>query len=215
MPNGALSMPRLEFWYEFASPYSYLSAMRIEELAAKSGVSIDWKPFLLGPIFRAQGMNDTPFRLYPKRGQYMVRDMERLCTARGLPFKPSPLFPQNGLRAARLALVGTEEGWTPGFTCEIFLRQFRDQADISGDVVLIEALRVVGQDADDLIANIDTPPVKDALRTQTETAAALGIFGAPTFVTADGELFWGDDRLEQALGWAAQGGAPEASGRKY
>lgn len=208
-------MPHLEFWYEFASTYSYLSVMRIEELAAKSGVGVVWKPFLLGPIFQAQGMSNTPFRLYPKRGQYMVRDMERLCEARGLPFKLSPLFPQNGLKAARLALSGAEAGWAPRFTRAVFLRQFRDQADISSDAVLAEALRVAGQDADDILAQIESPSVKDALKAQTQTAAALDIFGAPTFVTADGELFWGDDRLEQALEWASRRDLLGTDGRKY
>ncbi len=84
---------RLEFWYEFASTYSYLSAMRIEALAASAGVEIVWKPLLLGPIFRAQGWDNSPFNIYPAKGKYMVRDMERLAAARGLPFRlprPSP-----------------------------------------------------------------------------------------------------------------------------
>ena len=196
-------MPQLEFWYEFASTYSYLSVMRIEELAAKRGVSVEWKPFLLGPIFLEQGWRDTPFRLYPRKGLYMVRDMERLCAARGLPFKLSRLFPQNGLNAARLALIGAREGWAPAFTREVFLRQFRDEADISGKTVLAEALETVGQDPQVLLSRIQDQAVKDALKFQTDTAASLGIFGAPTFLTEDNELFWGDDRLEQAMDWAA------------
>jgi 2-hydroxychromene-2-carboxylate isomerase len=196
-------MPQLEFWYEFASTYTYLSVMRIEELAAKRGVSVEWKPFLLGPIFLAQGWRDTPFRIYPKKGLYMVRDMERLCAARGLPFKLSRLFPQNGLSAARLAFIGAKEGWAPVFTREVFSRQFRDEADISDKTVLAEALRTIGQDPGDLMARIQEPAVKEAMKSQTDTAASLGIFGAPTFITENNELFWGDDRLEQAVDWAA------------
>jgi len=198
-------MPKLEFWYEFASTYSYLSVMRIEELAARRGVEVEWKPFLLGPIFQAQGWRDTPFRLYPNKGLYMVRDMERLCAARGLTFKLSRIFPQNGLNAARIGLIGAREGWAPAFTREVFLRQFRDDADIAHKNVLADALRVIGQDPDDLLARIQDPAVKEALKSQTETAASFGIFGAPTFITEDNELFWGDDRLEQALDWAADG----------
>ena len=203
-------MPRLQFWYEFASTYTYLSVMRIEELAAKRGVEVEWKPFLLGPIFMAQGWRDTPFRVYPKKGLYMVRDMERLCAARGLPFKLSRLFPQNGLNAARLALIGAKEGWAPAFTREVFLRQFRDEADIADKAVLATALRTVGQDADDLMARILEPAVKEAMKSQTDKAASSGIFGAPTFITEDNELFWGDDRLEQALDWAASRKTPGA-----
>ena len=198
-------MPKLEFWYEFASTYTYLSVMRIEELAAKRGVEVEWKPFLLGPIFLAQGWRDTPFRIYPRKGLYMVRDMERLCAARGLPFKLSRLFPQNGLNAARLAYIGAKEGWAPAFTREVFSRQFRDEADISDKTVLADALRAVGQNAEALMVRIQDPAVKEAMKSQMDTAASLGVFGAPTFIIEDNELFWGDDRLEQAVDWAAGG----------
>jgi 2-hydroxychromene-2-carboxylate isomerase len=203
-------MPQLEFWYEFASTYSYLSVMRIEELAAKRGVGVVWRPFLLGPIFLAQGWRDTPFRLYPRKGLYMVRDMERLCAARGLPFALSRRFPQTGLNAARLAYLGVNEGWAPAFTREVFLRQFRDEADISDKAVLAEALQTIGQDPVELLARIQDPTMKQALKLQTDTAAALGIFGAPTFLTEDNEMFWGDDRLDQAVDWAAGRKTPGA-----
>jgi 2-hydroxychromene-2-carboxylate isomerase len=105
---------RLEFWYDFASTYSYLSAMRIEALAARAGVEVLWKPLLLGPIFRAQGWDNSPFKIYPAKGRYMVRDMERLAAARGLLFKLPWPFPQNSLHAARLALsVSPRDGALP------------------------------------------------------------------------------------------------------
>jgi len=204
-------MPRLEFWYDFASTYSYLSAMRIEALAGDRGVSLEWKPFLLGPIFNAQGWATSPFNIYPKRGRYMVRDIERISQDRGISFKLAEPFPQNGLAAARLAMIGAGEGWAPAFTREVYLLQFRDGADISKTDTLVKALGAVRLDADRLLARIQEPAVKDALRAQTERAASLGLFGAPTFVTEDGEMFWGDDRLEQALDWAAGGGATAAS----
>ncbi len=198
-------MPTIEFWYEFASSYSYLSAMRIEVLAAARGVSVMWKPFLLGPIFRAQGWDSSPFNLYPAKGRYMVRDMERLCAARGLSFgMPSP-FPQNTLLAARLAIIGAGEGWAPQFSRAVYLAEFRDGADISSPAVLRQALAGAGQDPDVVLQGAGDQAVKDALRAQTEEAGKRGIFGAPSFFTADGELFWGDDRLEQALDWAARG----------
>ena len=106
---------KLEFWYEFASTYSYLSAMRIEALATAAGVAVEWKPFLLGPIFKAQGWDTSPFNLYPAKGRYMVRDLQRLAAGRGLRFALPAPFPQNSLAAARLALVGGDEGWIAPF----------------------------------------------------------------------------------------------------
>src|SRR5262245_65550787 len=104
-------MPRLEFWYEFASTYSYLSAMRIASMAQTAGVEIAWKPFLLGPIFCAQGWHTSPFRIYPSKGRYMVRDLERLMAQRGLPFALAPAFAANGVSAASRADIGAGDGW--------------------------------------------------------------------------------------------------------
>jgi 2-hydroxychromene-2-carboxylate isomerase len=193
---------RLEFWYEFASTYSYLSAMRIEALAADAGIAVAWKPFLLGPIFHAQGWSTSPFNLYPAKGKYMVQDVTRLATERGLVFKmPSP-FPQNSLQAARLALVGHEEGWGPAFTRAVYTAQFAEGAQISDRQVLEGILRTLGLDAESLFARVAQPETKERLRQQNEVAQELGIFGAPTFIVGD-ELFWGDDRLEQAIAKAA------------
>ena len=96
---------RVEFWFEFASTYSYPAAMRIETLAARAGVPVAWQPFLLGPIFQAQGWRDSPFNLYPAKGRYMWRDLERLCAKHGLPYARPEIFPQRSILAARLALL--------------------------------------------------------------------------------------------------------------
>ena len=197
-----MSQARLEFWYEFASTYSYLSAMRIEALASATGVGITWKPLLLGPIFRAQGWDSSPFSIYPAKGKYMVRDMERLASARGLPFKlPSP-FPQNSLHAARLALIGLAEGWGVAFTRAVYEAEFAGGADIGDKRVLLALLNDLGLEAEAVLARSETPENKQRLRQQTEEAQELGIFGAPSFLVR-GERFWGDDRLEQAVGMAA------------
>src|ERR1041385_7871678 len=72
-------MPTVEFWYEFASTYSYPAAMRIARKAREADVTVRWRPFLLGPIFGAQGWNDSPFNIYPAKGRNMWRDLERIC----------------------------------------------------------------------------------------------------------------------------------------
>lgn len=195
--------PTLEFWYEFASPYSYLSAIRIAGMADAAGVDIIWRPFLLGPIFAAQGWTTSPFNLYPAKGRYMVRDMERLALARGRAFRMPASFPANGLLAARIALIGAHQGWTCNFTTRVFQAQFESAADISDRAVLKACLTDIGLAAEPIIAEAQSEANKQALRRQSERAAELGLFGAPSFVTRDGELFWGDDRLQQAIAWAA------------
>jgi len=196
-------MPRLAFWFEFASTYSYLSAMRIEACGAAAGVAIDWRPFLLGPIFRAQGWETSPFNLYPAKGRYMVRDIERIAAARGLAFRLPEPFPQNGLLAARLATLGAEEGWVAAFARAVYVTEFAERRAISDRATLAAILADLGRDPDACLAAAEGETVKRILRARTEEAMALGIFGAPSFVAADGELFWGDDRLDAALAHAA------------
>ena len=191
-------MAKIEFWYEFASTYSYLSAMRIEEMAHETHVEVEWRPFLLGPIFMAQGWNTSPFNIYSAKGRNMWRDMERLCADRNLAIRKPDPFPQQGLYAARLALIGAGEGWAPAFTRAVYLAEFADGADISDRTVLAGALAALGLDPEDLLSRIADTAVKDRLKAQTAEAHERGIFGAPSFFVAD-ELYWGDDRLAQAL----------------
>lgn len=196
---------RLSFWFEFASTYSYLAAMRIEPLARAAGVCVAWRPFLLGPIFQAQGWGTSPFNLYPAKGRHMWRDMERQAEKLGLPplVRPDP-FPQNGLLAARVACLGEGAGWLPDFVRGVFAAEFAEARDIGDTKVLEGVLDGLGRDGAGLVERAGhEQAVKDRLRRATEEAQALGIFGAPSFVTGDGELFWGNDRLEDALDWAA------------
>ena len=190
--------PRLEFWFEFASTYSYPVALGIEERAAEAGVALAWRPFLLGPIFAAQGWKDSPFNLYPAKGRYMWRDLERLCAERGLPLKRPSVFPRNGLRAARVALLGAEEPWGPEFTRRVYTANFAEDREISDPALLEDLLRGLDLPAAEILERAQSPATKQALRAQTERAGVLGIFGAPSFVV-EGELFWGGDRLDAAL----------------
>lgn len=198
-------MRRLEFWYEFASTYSYLSAVRIEELAFAHGVEVVWRPFLLGPIFKAQGWSTSPFNLYPAKGRYMIRDIARIADARGLVFHMPRVFPANGVKAARIAVAGIDEGFVGPFTRAVFEAEFAHGRDIADTAVLGQILRGLRLDSDRLFSRIEEQEIKDRLKGDTSDAMRYGIFGAPTFRTGDGEIFWGDDRLEQALIWAARG----------
>ncbi len=194
----------IDFWLEFASTYSYPAAERIGALARAAGVIVRWRPFLLGPIFQSQGWNTSPFNVYPGKGRYMWRDVERICAGLGLPLKRLEKFPQNSLLAARVALVGFDVGWGEEFSRAVYRAEFGEGRDIGDESVVAGILKDLGSDPAKVLAQAQTTQNKARLRSETEEAQRLGLFGAPSFVTADGELFWGNDRLEAALAWATR-----------
>jgi 2-hydroxychromene-2-carboxylate isomerase len=195
----------IEFWYEFGSTYSYPAAMRVERLANAAGVTVNWRPFLLGPLFHEQqGLNDSPFNAFPVKGDYMWRDLQRVCDLEGLPLVHPSQFPRNGVLAARVAICGLGDGWTPAFSRAVYQANFVDDQDISQAEVLAPLIASVGAGPDEVLTAAATDPVKARLKDHVRQAQARGLFGAPSFVTADGELFWGNDRLEQALAWAVR-----------
>lgn len=194
-------MSPLQFWFEFASTYSYPAALLVGAKAAAAGVTVEWRPFLLGPIFRAQGWNDSPFNIYAAKGRYMWRDLERICEREGLPLRRPSVFPRPSLVAARVACVGAREAWGPEFVRAIYRANFVDDRDIGTPEVVADVLTDLGIDAGPVLARASTAETKEQLRANTDEAVALGIFGAPSFVV-DGELFWGSDRLDAALAWA-------------
>lgn len=193
-------MAKLTFWFDFASTYSYLSAARIGPEAAARGIDVAWQPFLLGPIFRAQGWDSSPFNLYPAKGRYMWRDMEREARRLSLPpvAQPRP-FPQNSLLAARAALVGLAAGWGAEFCRLIFAAEFAGGRSIEDPATLARLLEELGIQPAPVLEQAGSEQIKAQLRAATAKAADLGIFGAPSFVCGDAELFWGNDRLEAAL----------------
>jgi len=193
--------PPLNFWFEFASTYSYPAAMRIAPLAKSRGVAVRWRPFLLGPIFKAQGWDNSPFNLYPAKGRYMWRDLERICASLDLPFVQPAQFPQNTLLAARVAIAALSEDWGEDFCRALYRAEFGEGRDLAEPQTIAAVLTSLGRDAGAMMEQARDDAVKGALRAQTEEAQRIGIFGAPAFVTADGELFWGNDRLEAALDW--------------
>lgn len=196
-----MSAPALDFWFDFASTYSYPTAMRIGSLASRAGVSVRFRPFLLGVVFKAQGWDTSPFNLYPAKGRNMWRDLERLCADLALPFvRPEP-FPQNSLLAARVARA-VDEAKRPDFSRAVFQAEFGDGNRIDDSNLIGAVLADLKLDAAALLAAAQSTAIKDKLRKETAEAQRLGIFGAPSFVTADGELFWGNDRLERAVAWA-------------
>ncbi|HKS55181.1 MAG TPA: 2-hydroxychromene-2-carboxylate isomerase [Steroidobacteraceae bacterium] len=191
---------QLEFWFEFASTYSHVAALRIETIARAAGVSVIWKPFLLGPIFRKQGWNDSPFNLYPAKGVYMWQDMARQCAKHGVPFRKPSAFPRPSLLATRigLALDPTPQR-VAEFSRRVYLANFHEDVDTTNDDIVRGLLLSMGwPDAEAVLAQATSAETKERLRLRGDEAFERGIFGAPTFLIGS-ELYWGNDRLEDAL----------------
>jgi len=197
--------PVLDFWFDFASTYSYLAAARIRPLAAEAKVQVRFRPFLLGPIFKAQGWDTSPFNLYDAKGRHMWRDMERLAAELMLTFRRPDPFPQNSPLPSRVALLGLTQGWGKEFSVAVYRAQFEQGRRIDDTGTLTAILSNMNVDATATLQAAQSDDNKLRLRSQTEEAQKRGVFGAPSFVTASGELFWGNDRLEQALAWAKRG----------
>jgi len=204
--ENAAAPKAIHFWFEFASPYSYPASSRIAKVAEVAGLDLVWEPFLLGPIFREQGWNDSPFNLHPRKGQYMWRDMERLCEAHSLPFARPAKFPMNGLLAARVAVLGQRAPWLPDFVRAVYHANFAAGRDISDEACIADVLAALALPADEILEQAHHDENKKRLRQQNERADVLGLFGAPTF-SVDEEIFWGGDRMGEAIAFARTGGS--------
>jgi 2-hydroxychromene-2-carboxylate isomerase len=198
--------PTIEFWFEFGSNYSYLSALRIEALADAAGVTVLWRPFLLGPIFRTLGWSSSPFVLQPAKGRYMWRDMEREAAKYGLPWRRPSAFPRSAVLPIRVAALGANTHWIGEFCRRVMLQNWVQDREIDDPAPVCEALAGLVPDPAAQLAAALAPENRQRLRANTDTAAARGVFGAPTFFVGD-EMFWGNDRLADAIACAA-GRAP-------
>ena len=190
-----------EIWFDFASTYSYLTIARAENRLRHAGMEVDWKPFMLGAIFRAKGWETSPFVLDEVKGAYMWRDVERRAALHGLPFVQPPKFPMHSLLAARVMTAARDEPWRGAFAKDVFTAQFARGEDIADPNVLTNVLRGMTADPAHWLERAQTDAAKSELRAQTETASEIGLFGAPSFRVGD-EIFWGDDRFEDAIALA-------------
>jgi len=193
-------MRTLDFFYFFGSGYAYLSVLRIDALASQAGVTVRWRPFNVRPLMRE---NNVMLRDEAQKVRYLWRDIERRAAQHGLPFVKPPLWPtEPDLLASRVAMVAAEEGWVQPYTVESFRAWYLDGLPLGTEGSLAAILPKVGQDPDRVLALAARPEASARLETETEAARKLGAFGSPTFAVGD-ELFWGDDRLEEAVAWAA------------
>lgn len=202
--------PRLEFWFEFGSNYSYLAVMRIEELAHRAGLSVDWKPFLLGPVFQRFGWETSPFVLQSAKGSYMWRDMEREAMKYRLPFVRPSVFPRTAVLPMRVAAFAVDKPWISAFCRNVMIQNWVEDLDINDQRNVRRALLDLVPYPDAIIAAALGDANKPRLRCNTEEAYARGIFGAPTMFVGN-EMFWGNDRLNDAIAFAANASSRDAA----
>ena len=197
-----MSAPELHFWYEFSSPTSYLSAMRLDGLAQAKGVRTVWHPFLLGGMVQMQNPSPPPPDVAKVRADYMWRDAERQARRYGLRFQKPSKFPRPAALAAQVALHGMGEGWGRDFSRKALAANFVEDLDIHDTKVVASLLARMDLNPEEIMKRALTENNKFALQRATEHAYEQGCFGVPTFVVK-GEMFWGEDRLDQALEAAA------------
>jgi 2-hydroxychromene-2-carboxylate isomerase len=196
-----LFMQRLTFWFEYGSTYTWLSVARIDALARAYGAQIEWRPFLLSAILKQRGMVEGPFA-EPVKGRYMWRDLERRAARHGIAYrKPTGSLP-NTLLTARIGTLAALQGWCEAFTREVFRLHWTEDVGIGTDDNLRRALTAVGKSPEQVLQAAQSESTKQLLRAATDEAEALGVVGSPSFTVGE-EVFWGDDRLEDALDFAA------------
>jgi len=182
----------VDFYFDFSSPYSYLASTRIEGICDKYDAQLEWKPFLLGGVYKETG-NRAPLEV-PSKKKYLIKDVQDWARYYGVVLNFPELFPLNSVKSMRGALVAKEHGMIGDYTHSLFKLYWVDGKDLSQDEVLKIAISELGLDGDAFIERISDQLIKDNLRKETEEAIKRGAFGAPTIFVGD-EMFWGNDRL--------------------
>src|ERR1700759_1620002 len=194
-----MTSTQIDFWFTMGSTYSYLSVMRLAEFERSPGISFRWRPFHL--LIILQEMKHVPFADKPAKSAYMWRDIERRAEMYGIPAKlPAPYPAKQSIWANQVAIVGMSEGWGEDFVRAAYRRWFQLGQETGSEPNVSDSLRDIEQDPARVLSLADSEEVKHALAFETDTARDLGIFGSPTFVVG-WELFWGDDRLKDAISW--------------
>ena len=198
-----MSDVQIDFWFTMGSTYSFLSVMRLAELERSTGISFRWRPFHL--LIILQEMKHIPFADKPTKSAYMWRDIERRAAMYDIPVKlPAPYPAKQSVMANLVAIVGMRESWGADYVRAAYRRWFQLGQETGSEPNVSESLRDAGQDPARVLALANSEDAKAALTAETNAARELGIFGSPTF-TVGRELFWGDDRLGDAISWCRRG----------
>jgi 2-hydroxychromene-2-carboxylate isomerase len=198
-----MSTDQIDFWFTMGSTHTYLSVMQLPEMERSAGISFRWRPFHL--LIILQEMKHVPFADKPAKSAYMWRDIERRAAMYGIAAKiPAPYPAKQSVLANLIAIVGMREGWGRDFVGAAYRRWFQLSQETGSEPNVSESLRDIGQDPQRVLALANAEETKVALAAATDAARELGIFGSPTF-TMGRELFWGDDRLDDAISWCRSG----------
>jgi 2-hydroxychromene-2-carboxylate isomerase len=195
----------VDFYFDFSSPYGYLAATRIDEIAARHGRTVAWRPILLGVVFKTTGMGPLPS--VPLKGDYSVRDFARSARLYGVPFKMPATFPFNAVNPSRVFywLQDRDPGLARRFALAAYHAVFPGQQDITKPDTLADLAANLGVKREETLEALNDQAVKDRLKTEVDKGIAAGVFGSP-FIVIDGEPFWGADRLDQVDRWLQTGG---------
>lgn len=188
----------IDFWFSIGSLYTYLTVMRIDRVEDIGDIRFRWRPFSIRAIMIEMDNRPTS---KPAKLAYMWRDLERRAEMYDFAFSGRPPYPlQNFDRANRIAVVGAQEGWCPDYVRAAYRRWFDDHQEAGSEPNVSESLKEIGQDPARVVALARSEAIGRAYDAATAEARRLGIFGVPTFATR-GEIFWGDDRLDDAIRW--------------
>jgi 2-hydroxychromene-2-carboxylate isomerase len=195
----------VDFYFDFSSPYGYFAAAKIDEIASRHQRTVNWRPFLLGAVFKITKMQ--PLLDYPLKGDYMKRDWLRFARLIGVKWKLPAQFPFSALVPSRIFYWLNDKD--PELARKFAKAAYNAAFSEGRDVTAISALTAIGETLGiapgDMIAASNDQAVKDRCRQEVEAAIARGVFGSP-YIVVDGEPFWGADRLDQVDGWLATGG---------
>ena len=195
----------IEFYFEFSSPYGYIASQLVADLERRSGRAVAWKPFLLGPVFKATGQ--APLVDIPLKGDYSRRDFARSARFHGVPFRMPDKFPIGTVAAVRAFYWANDRdpARARALADALYRGYFAEGRDISDPATVLAIARDVGLDAAALEAALADPAVKERAKSEVEAAMARGVFGSPFFFV-DGEPFWGSDRIPMLEEWIRRGG---------
>ncbi|WP_050602596.1 2-hydroxychromene-2-carboxylate isomerase [Ruegeria sp. 6PALISEP08] len=196
-------MPEIDFWYSIGSTYSFLTVMRLDEWCAEHDTTVNWRPFNVRTVMSSQ--QNIPFAGKPVKAAYMWRDIERRSAKYHIHANLPAPYPISDLALAnQVAVMGMADGWGKSFTQALYRIWFEEGVEAGSESALSEALLRCQQDPRLALGRARSAEVSATLESETETAIKLGVFGAPSFVVRQ-EVFWGDDRLDDALSWARVG----------